>query len=93
MRDANCTLLKWNASHFCSLVRFATIAIVGDSISFEQFVSLQNLLNLNTPFHNGDYLTYYGCEGQMRLVSCRSDDLKLVNDLIHEISPNILIIN
>lgn len=42
--DTSCRFTTWNASVFCALTRFTTISIMGDSLSWEHFSSLLQLL-------------------------------------------------
>jgi hypothetical protein len=96
VKAGNCTLLHWNASHFCSLARFATIAIVGDSTSFEQYFSLVRLLGQTTKNKKVQEALriHYVCRGQVRLVYLRDNTLQhFTNVLKNALSPNILILN
>lgn len=42
--DTTCHFAAWNATEFCTLLPFATVSVLGDSTSWEQFSSLVQLL-------------------------------------------------
>ena len=42
--DTSCRLAQWNAKAFCDLLPFSTVSIIGDSLSWEHFASLLQLL-------------------------------------------------
>lgn len=89
-----CIFQPWDSAHFCSLVRFATVAMIGDSLSWEHFASLIGLLNERVKLRRGNITNvYHVCQGQVRLVYLRSNDLALLPHLINTTSPNVLILN
>lgn len=100
VKAGNCTLLQWSASRFCSLAHFATVAIVGDSLSWEQYASLVQLLGLQTSEQRqydsllqGKIIVDHVCQGQVRLIYLRDDYLTQVARVIKTTSPNVLILN
>jgi hypothetical protein len=42
--NKSCTFAAWNATEFCFLMQHVTISIIGDSLSWEQYSSLLQLL-------------------------------------------------
>lgn len=100
VQSRNCTLLRWNASHFCSLTHHATIAILGDSLSWEHYASLVQLLGLTVSEHHQlvsqakrTMVVNYVCERQVRLVYLRDDYLTHITYIINTMSPNLLVLN
>lgn len=42
--DDSCHFTAWNAEEFCDLLPFATVSVIGDSLSWEQYSSLVQLV-------------------------------------------------
>ena len=42
--SSDCELIRWNREQFCSLMQRVTILVIGDSLSWEQYSSLAQLL-------------------------------------------------
>ena len=98
-RFGSCIFDPWSASDFCSL-GWTSIAIVGDSLSWEHYSSLVMSLGLysdpNDQFvsrrHNKNIITM-GCNDTLKLIYRRSDQLEHVQHVIWEESPQILVLN
>jgi len=94
-----CIFDPWNASDFCSL-GWTSIAIVGDSLSWEDYSSLVMSLGLysdpNDQFvsrrHKRNIITM-GCNDTLKLIYRRSDQLEYVPHVIREEKPQILVLN
>jgi hypothetical protein len=67
-----CEFGKWDANAFCSLVKGATIMIVGDSLSFEHYINIMSSLGRN----GSTLLQFRSLHKQMTLVQdvCSSND-------------------
>jgi hypothetical protein len=95
----DCTFVKWNASHFCSLIKSSTIAIIGNTASWEQYASLVLLLGEHESEtylfgrNEGQTIPQYVCQGQARLVFLRDDHLKQLGEVLNATLPDILIFN
>lgn len=103
-----CEFGKWDADKFCSLVKGATIMIVGDSLSFEHYVNIMLSLGRNHT-HSLQHLQHLSAGKKMMLVQdvCsnrqtaqpayvtyrRDDDLKNLGSMLEETFPIILILN
>jgi len=79
----------------------ATMAIVGDSLSWEQYSSLVQLLGLPSKEQDAHKSRKYGIDhvqigcddGDWKLVYRRSDDWKMLPSVIESNRPNVLILN
>ncbi len=43
-QEKSCKLSRWNAQEFCNLLPYATVSIIGDSLNWEMYSSLLQLL-------------------------------------------------
>jgi hypothetical protein len=95
-----CALTRWDKEMFCSLMRGATVAIVGDSLSWEHYSSLIQLNGLKT--HQGYQhqsrelqmnIAQSICKGRTRVVYRRDDKLQNVTDAIQSTFPSVLVLN
>ncbi|GAX12109.1 hypothetical protein FisN_15Lh198 [Fistulifera solaris] len=95
-----CTLTRWDKETFCSLMRGATVAIVGDSLSWEHYSSLIQLNGLKT--HQGYQhqsrelqmnIAQSVCKGRTRVVYRRDDKLQNVTEAIQSTFPTVLVLN
>lgn len=95
----SCIFDSWNASEFCSL-GWTSIAIIGDSLSWEHYSALLMSLGLQSD-PNGQFVSRrskksiftMGCNGTLKLIYQRSDQLEYVPQVIREDTPQILILN
>jgi hypothetical protein len=100
-----CTFVKWNPVHFCLLLYRATILVIGDSLSWEHYRSLNHLLGSNRNIHQKDQhqskvlqsnIVRYACpKQQMRLVYRRDDLLTNVSQAIFDEGtfPHVIVMN
>lgn len=98
-----CELSQWNRIDFCILLRRATIMIIGDSLSWEHFRSLNHLLGVGRVHQSLQHqskadarnIVLTACGGQTRLVYRRDDLLGNVTDAIfHQGTfPQVVVIN
>jgi hypothetical protein len=91
-----CHYTDWNKCIFCELAKYATVMIVGDSLSWEHYMSLVQLLGV--PTHHGyqhmsrlmgTNIGHAVCEGWSRLVYRRDDYLTQLRHALLESESNI----
>lgn len=102
---SSCHLSSWSATTFCNLIPFATVSIIGDSLSWEQYSSLIQLLGRRV--HQTDQhasrleernVVYSAChiDNHVTKFVFRNDDelnaATVVNSIEHDF-PMILILN
>ncbi len=94
----HCIFSEWNRSDFCSLMTLGTILVAGDSLSWEQYSSLGQLLGLRV-HQTSQFLSknqnhvQYGCNKQSRLVFRRDDILSDLTSTILETFPQVIVLN
>ena len=99
--DSSCELAAWNASQFCNLLRYATVSIVGDSLSWEMYSSLLQLLGarVRQSFQHKSKTeqanhAQLACKDQTTRFIWRNDPrLENVTDSIRHDFPTVLILN
>lgn len=98
--DKSCQLEEWNGDQFCKLLRFGTVSIIGDSLNWEMYSSLLQLLGarvLQSSQHKSK--TYkqnhpqLACDGKTRFVWRNDARLENVTDSIRNDFPNVLVLN
>ena len=96
----DCEFTKWNKDTFCSLMKRVTVLVIGDSLSWEQFSSMGQLLgeriHQNTQHQSKQYqhnFVQLACQKMVRLVFRRDDTLMNVSDAIRNTFPQVLIMN
>jgi GDSL/SGNH-like Acyl-Esterase family found in Pmr5 and Cas1p len=96
----HCHFDDYDAARLCALLPRATIAIVGDSLSFEQYRSLVSLHHVQT--HQGYQFQSFElqqniqqalCEGTTTVVYRRDDYLQNLTASIQEHFPTVLVLN
>ena len=99
---SECTFVQWKRSEFCRLMQRTTILIIGDSLSWEHYRSLNHLLGIQVSQleeHQSkaeqENVVHYGCRSQTRIVYRRDDLLTNVSHAIFEEGtfPQVLVIN
>lgn len=99
-QNRKCAFTNWDKKMFCSLMRGATVSIVGDSLSWEHYSSLIQLNGLTT--HQGYQhqsrelqmnIAQSVCDGHTRVVYRRDDKLQNVTDAIESTFPTVLVLN
>ena len=101
-----CRFATWNATDFCALVRRTVVSIIGDSLSWEQYSSLLQLLRQRvhqtdqhrSKSHNQNHVKYAcydenGRDAGVRIVFRNDPRLRNVTDSINNDFPLILILN
>jgi hypothetical protein len=106
---APCHFTTWNKTLFCELAKHATITIIGDSLSWEHYISL--VLLLGVPTHHGYQhmsrlhdvnVGHAVCDGLARIVYRRDDDLSKLRNAVLEgggessngsFIPQVLVVN
>lgn len=103
--DTSCQWTRWNASLFCEKLAYATISIIGDSLSWEHYSSLLGLLG-ETVRHKEQFVSQQE-ERNYKRVAClssvhqhgvkviyRNDPyLKFLNASIQEDFPLVIVLN
>lgn len=95
-----CSFDHFNASMYCSLMQLGTILIAGDSLSWEQYSSLGQLLGLRI-HQTSQFISkeksqnhvQFGCNLQSRLVFRRDDLLSDLSAAIAEAFPTVIVLN
>ena len=95
---SNCTFVPWSAPHFCQVLQNATVSIIGDSLSWEMYSSLLQLLGQRV--HQTDQHRSRDEQRNHVQSAChttfvwRNDAyLQYVNDSIRDDVPDVLILN
>jgi hypothetical protein len=95
-----CEFTKWRSQTFCTMLQQATVMIAGDSLSWEHYSSLVQLLGLHT--HQGyqhqshELQMNVGqtvCDGNTRIVYRRDDKLQNLTAAIAHDFPTVLVLN
>jgi GDSL/SGNH-like Acyl-Esterase family found in Pmr5 and Cas1p len=98
--DGSCELRRWNATAFCYLVQRATVSIIGDSLSWEMYSSLMQLLG--TRVHQLDQhrsksdninIVLKGCWPKTKFVYRNDPRLQFVRQSISKDFPLVLVLN
>jgi hypothetical protein len=98
--DSSCLVLPWNSNLFCNLLANTTITIIGDSLSWEQYSSLLQLLGQRV--HQNDQHKsrdenknhiQYACGNTVKLVWRNDAYLKNIEASIQEDMPNLIVLN
>jgi GDSL/SGNH-like Acyl-Esterase family found in Pmr5 and Cas1p len=98
--ETNCHFSQFNASDYCSLMHFGTVLIAGDSLSWEQYSSLGQLLGLR--IHQSSQFVskekrqnhvQFGCHRQSRIVFRRDDLLSNLSAAINDHFPVVVVLN
>jgi hypothetical protein len=102
--NPECSFVGWNPKNFCRLLFRATMLIIGDSLSWEHYRSLNHLLG-NRNIHQNDQhqskgshtnVVRYVCpQRQTRLVYRRDDLLTNVSQTIFDegMFPHVIVMN
>ena len=99
----SCVMSRWDRDEFCTLMHRSTIMIIGDSLSWEQFRSLNHLLGQRHVSQHSmweskssqDNIKSLVCKNQVRLVFRRDDLLTNVSDAIFysQTFPQVVVLN
>lgn len=103
--DASCQIMPWDASTLCDLLPYTTVSVIGDSLSWEQYSSLIQLLGGRV--HQSDQhasrledrnVVYFACKGKNRgtkFVFRNAADLKTeaISNSISSDFPTVIILN
>lgn len=98
--DRTCSLTNWNDNDFCRLMNMSTISIIGDSLSWEQYSSLLQLLGQKvrqTDQHkskseNRNHIQV-ACGTNTRIIFRNDPRLSFLTDAIRADFPLVLILN
>lgn len=95
-----CKLSNFDPTDFCKIMGGATISIVGDSLSWEQYSSLVQLHGVRTRqgYQHQSRELHMNiqqpvCDGRTRIVYRRDDKLQNVTGSIIETFPTVLVLN
>jgi hypothetical protein len=96
----DCHLKPWNATEFCRLFRFSVVSIIGDSLSWEMFSSLNQLLGVRVRQSDqhksrsqNQNLILDACNHDTRIVFRNDPYLEYVEDSIKTNFPLVLVLN
>ena len=105
--NSSCQFASWNADLFCKLLAFSTVTIMGDSLSWEHYSSLVQLLGARV--HQTDqFRSRYEDRNHVQLTCMKSGELRgtkivwrnvadlnasVVADSIRADFPTVLILN
>lgn len=97
--DPSCTLSDWNESDLCRLLRYATVSVIGDSLNWEMYSSLLQLLGrrvLQSSQHKSKTErrnhVQMAC-GRTKFVWRNDPRLENITDSIQTDFPTVLILN
>jgi hypothetical protein len=98
--SSECSWTQWNQTEFCDLVPRGTISIIGDSLSWEQYSSLLQLLGQSvrqrhqhwSKSRNKNHVQM-ACRQKTRIVFRNDPYLRHVGDSIHQDFPQIIVLN
>ena len=96
----SCEFTDWDSSLFCSLLAGATVSIIGDSLSWEHYSSLVQLLGVSTrqgyQHQSREFQTNIQqavCDGHTAVVYRRDDQLADLRSSLQETFPTVLVLN
>lgn len=92
-----CEFARFDQEKFCQLAKNNTIAIIGDSISLDHYLSLTHLLGAPMPIprprDKHAQLQSQVCNDTVHLVGQRDFFLEDIANLANEIFPDVIIVN
>ncbi len=95
--DVKCEFTRYDSNSFCNLTKNMTLAIIGDSISFDHYLSVTHLLGapkaLPKARNHDALLTSQVCNGNTLLIGKRDFYLNHVEEIINQYSPDVLVLN
>lgn len=98
--EKQCHLSRFNTSDYCSLMQYGTVLIAGDSLSWEHYSSLGQLLGLrvrqSSQFISKDNRqnhVQFACNRQSRIVFRRDDLLTNLTAAIMDHFPVVVVLN
>jgi len=99
-KKRRCDYQPWSQDDFCRLLPRATVAIIGDSLSWEHYSSLVQThgLKIHQGFQHQSKELYTNivksaCNGQTKLLYRRDDRLLNVTAAIEQHFPTVLVLN
>ena len=98
--NSNCEFVPWKTQKFCSIVKRATILIIGDSLSWEHFSSMAQLLGLRV-LQSAQHVSkaqqrnhvQLACNDTVRIVFRRDDLLTNLTESIKRAFPQVVVVN
>ena len=98
--DKKCSLTEWNAASFCNLMEKVTISIMGDSLSWEQYSSLLQLLGEKvrqsdqhkSKSENRNHIQS-ACNANTRFIFRNDPRLEHISDSIRSDFPLVIVLN
>jgi len=95
-----CEWTRWSRTSFCEVAANKTIAIVGDSLSFEHFVSLVFSMggyisesSQHKSLHQHTNIARTVCNKTVTIVLRRDDNLSELEQALNQSEPDVLILN
>jgi len=97
VHSKGCVFKIFNKTSYCEIMKNKTVAIVGDSVSMDHYLSLTHLLGvpraLPRAIPKDRLITSSVCSNTSTLVGKRDFYLNSVNDIVREYSPDVLVLN
>jgi hypothetical protein len=99
-QEKSCKLSRWNAQEFCDLLPFATVSIIGDSLNWEMYSSLLQLLG-QTVYQSSQHRSktenknhhQWACNHKTKLVWRNDHRLYKLTESFDVDFPTVLILN
>jgi hypothetical protein len=95
--SSNCSFPRFDADTFCQMAINKTVAIVGDSISLDHYLSLSHLLGIPQALprarNKSALLVSKTCNGTSTVIGKRDFFLHNVGNIIDEFNPDVLVLN
>lgn len=99
--DSSCTLSDWNESDLCLLLRYEAVSIIGDSLNWEMYSSILQLLGervLQSSQHKSrterrNHVQIACGDGRTKFVWRNDPRLENITDSIQTDFPTVLILN
>lgn len=97
VQEKGCEFSRFSNNSYCQLMRNKTVAIVGDSISFDHYLSFSHLLGvlsaLPQAMNKNAILTSQVCSDSSLVIDKRDFHLNYVQEIVDEYFPDVLVLN
>jgi hypothetical protein len=97
VKDTGCTYTDFSLETYCRVMANRTLAIIGDSISFDHYVSLSHLLGVpqRQPLARDRTAlrTSYVCDNTSLLVGQKDFFLNEVEEIVDKYFPDVMVLN
>lgn len=97
VHSKGCVFKIWNKTSYCEIMKNKTVAIVGDSVSMDHYLSLTHLLGVPRAAPRARpkdrLITSRVCGNTSTLIGKRDFYLRSLNDVVREHSPDVMVLN